>query len=104
MSEKVRCEICDRTFKDADGLAQHNVAKHATSNKNIHQKSKKLTNKVILILIVAIILGFIIWTIKGAITESNSCKTDPVTEINIGTHQNVKLHIHSELRIIIDNK
>ena len=103
MSEKVRCEICDRTFKDADGLSQHNAAKHIQDKKPSHIP-KKLTNKVILILIVAIILGFIIWTIKGAITESNSCKTAPVTEINIGSHQNLKLHIHSELKIIIDGE
>ncbi len=28
MAEKARCEICDRTFKDAEGLAMHNKAKH----------------------------------------------------------------------------
>jgi len=29
MAEKARCEICDRTFKDADGLDMHNKAKHS---------------------------------------------------------------------------
>ncbi|MEK6843869.1 MAG: hypothetical protein AABX83_00425 [Nanoarchaeota archaeon] len=103
MSEKVKCEICDRTFKDADGLSQHNAAKHASSDKHMHHKSKK-SGKIIFILIIISILGFIIWSINGAITESNSCKTAPVTEINIGTHQDVKLHIHSELRIVIDGE
>ena len=28
MAERKRCELCDREFKDADGLAMHNTAKH----------------------------------------------------------------------------
>ena len=28
MVEKTRCEICNREFKDSDGLAAHNTAKH----------------------------------------------------------------------------
>ena len=104
MSEKVRCEICDRTFKDADGLAQHNSAKHQVAVKKTNQNSKKLKNWIIFILIIGGIIGLVIWSISGAIVESNSCKTAPVTEINIGSHQNLKLHIHSELRILIDGE
>lgn len=29
MAERARCEICNLDFKDADGLAQHQAAKHA---------------------------------------------------------------------------
>lgn len=29
MAEKTHCNICNRTFKDADGLEQHNLAKHS---------------------------------------------------------------------------
>jgi hypothetical protein len=34
--------------------------------------------------------------------DTSSCKTDPVTEINIGDHSNLALHIHPELQIMID--
>ena len=31
MAERTRCEICDREFKDAEGLAMHSKAKHFES-------------------------------------------------------------------------
>ena len=103
MGEKVRCEICNRDFKDADSLEQHNMAKHPVVEKRKFN-SRKIGNWVIFILIVAGVFSFILWTVMGAIKESSSCKTDPVTEINIGGHNNVKLHIHADLQIIIDGK
>lgn len=105
MSQEFKCEICDRTFKDADGLAQHNAAKHPLKEKKKGTiNSKKIRNLVITILVIGIILALILWSVFGAISESKSCKTDPVTEINIGGHTNIKLHIHSDLRILIDGK
>ncbi len=105
MGDKARCEICDRTFKDAEGLAQHNAAKHAIKhNEEKKVDSKKVRNWVIFIFIVGIIGVFIVWTVMGAISESRACKTASVTEINIGGHTNLKLHIHANLRILIDNE
>ncbi|MBI2632351.1 hypothetical protein HYW75_05080 [Candidatus Pacearchaeota archaeon] len=105
MAERVICEICKREFKDVDGLAQHNAAKHAheTENKTLSSNFgfnyKKLRNWVI---VLVFIIG-IIWLFSITIRGNNSCKTDPVTEINIGSHQNLALHIHTDLEIIIDN-
>lgn len=102
MGEKVRCEICDRTFKDEEGLAQHNAAKHPIANTKRNFNSKKIRNWTIFIMIIALIIIFLGWMISSAFTSINSCKTAPVEEINIGGHTNLKLHIHIDLRILID--
>src|SRR3989344_2303155 len=68
MAEKTRCEICDRTFKDAEGLAAHNRAKHS---ENIPKEKNPFTNKKIRgwsILIV--ILGLLVWGIFALISNT----------------------------------
>ncbi len=105
MGEKARCEICDRNFKDAEGLAQHNAAKHSIVKKSEKKiNTKKLRNWSIFIIVIGVIGVFIVWTVMGTISESRACKTAPVSEINIGGHTNLKLHIHANLRILIDNE
>ncbi len=105
MAEKAKCEICNREFKDAEGLAQHNLAKHsALSRSNTEIKKSRITGKLIGIIMLLAIIGFIVWAVSGAISESNSCKTTPAIEINIGGHKNLALHIHQTLKIIINGK
>ena len=67
MVDKTRCEICDRTFKDADGLAAHNKAKHP---ENMPKEKKplpirKVRNWSILIIIVGLIIAGVIWWISN---------------------------------------
>ena len=59
MAEKARCEICDRNFKDAEGLSMHNAAKQPESKKTEKKKIpvKKIRNWGIFI----IIFGLIVW-------------------------------------------
>ena len=104
MAEKARCEACDKTFKDIDGLVQHNAVKHTTGEKKRNTHVKKIRNWIIFIALIGVIIGFVAWIVGGAISESRSCKTDPATEINIGGHTNLKLHIHADLRILIDGE
>ena len=68
MAERVRCEMCDRTFKDAEGLAAHNKAKHS---ENISKEKnpfpiKKIRNWSILIAIV----GLLAWGIFALILNT----------------------------------
>ena len=58
MAEKVRCEICDRTFKDADGLSAHNKAKHPEKIPKERKPLpiKKIRNWSIFILILGLII------------------------------------------------
>lgn len=67
MAEKTRCEICDRTFKDAEGLAMHNKAKHLekTPNKKRQFPIKKIRNWSILVIIVGLIITGIVWGISN---------------------------------------
>lgn len=62
MAEKTRCEICDRTFKDAGGLSQHNLAVH--SQQEVRRANsinvKKIRNWVIFI-VVLIAIGILIY-------------------------------------------
>ena len=41
MAEKARCEICERNFKDGEGLAMHNAAKHSEAKKE-HKKTREV--------------------------------------------------------------
>lgn len=105
MGEKVRCEICDRIFKDQDGLAQHKTAKHnEVAGVKKEKNFKKIRNWAIFICIIGLIIAAIIWVVSSTISGINYCKTAPVTEINIVSHSNVKLHIHSHLHIFIDGE
>ena len=65
MAEKVRCEICDRNFKDREGLEMHNRAKHS-SDKSEKKKLYKINYKRIKNWVIGlIVLGLIIWGISA---------------------------------------
>lgn len=102
MAEKTRCEICDRTFKDEDGLSAHNKAKHPEKipKERKHLPIKKIRNWTISI----VIIGLIIWGIMTLISENN------VKELNVdisGKSVNIPsgaVHYHSRLAIKINEK
>lgn len=99
--DEIKCEICNRTFGNADGLASHNQAKHS---ENIPKEKKpfpvkKVRNWIIFI----IILGLIIWGIIG-LTGSASEKT-VVDESNLNFEAPIgEIHWHPRLTIMIDGK
>ena len=105
MADKVKCEICNRTFKDKEGYEQHKTAKHSERLENINSSAPKLDfnfKKLRNLLIIILVVGAIIWLFSITLKGSNACKTDSVTEINIGSHQNLALHTHADLEIIIN--
>ena len=67
MADKTRCEICDRTFKDAEGLAMHNKAKHPESMSREKKllPIKKVRNWSILVIAVGLIIVGIAWGISN---------------------------------------
>ena len=102
---KIRCEICDKTFKDESGLAQHTLAKHSSKEQEKKPKNyRMLRNWAIIIGIFGAVILLLWWGFSSLSQESKACKTDPVSEINIGSHENLALHVHSDLKIIIDSK
>lgn len=69
MAEKTRCEICDRTFKDLNGLEMHNRIKHPKSVKREEKliNVNKIKGWSILIVLVAIVAG-IYWIVSSGET------------------------------------
>ena len=65
--EKTRCEICDRNFKDTDGLAMHNKAKHPEKIPRERKPLpiKKIRNWSIFLVIIGLIIFGIFWGISS---------------------------------------
>ena len=61
MTDEIKCEICDRTFGNADGLASHNSAKHSELIKEPKKPFpfKKIRNWGIFILVLGVIFVLI---------------------------------------------
>ncbi len=91
MAEKTRCEICDRTFKDANGLVAHNKAKHSESINNERKALpvKKIKNWSIFIIIVGLIIAVIVWGIS-------SVEKLPPTDIQGHVEANPLSHVLKE--------
>lgn len=91
MAEKERCEICDREFKDADGLVAHNKAKHP--EKIPEEKKtlpiKKIRNRAIFIIIAGLIIAGVILAISGI-------KTLPPTDLQGHVESNPSSHVLKE--------
>ena len=67
MAERTRCEICNREFKDSDGLAAHNKAKHPERVPKEKKPFlvKKIRNWSIFILIVLVVVLGIYFSITN---------------------------------------
>ncbi|MDP2672545.1 MAG: hypothetical protein Q8O84_01915 [Nanoarchaeota archaeon] len=88
---KYKCEACDRTFANADGLASHNSAKHSElvpKEKN-PIPVKKIKNWAIGIIVIVIIAGLIFWGIS-------SVKTLPPTDMQGHIEVSPESHILKE--------
>lgn len=99
MAEKTRCEICDRTFKDAEGLAAHDKAKHP--EKIPKEKKplpiKKIRNWSIFIIVLAFIIVVIAWGIS-------SIERLPPIDIDGHIESNPPSHILKEPMLITIQK
>ncbi len=97
----IKCEICDRTFSNADGLASHNKAKHSELIKEPKKSFpfKKIRNWGIFI----IIIGLIVWGIIG-LGGGGDGKTI-INESNLNFEAPIEaIHWHPHLTIMIDGK
>jgi len=97
---KTKCEICNRTFKNQNGLDQHNSDKHPKPVKNT--KAPKNAKKLGAWLTIIVLIGLFAWGVSFFVGDISECKTMSVTEMNIGGHNNLVSHIHADLKIIID--
>ncbi len=90
MTEEIKCKTCDRIFKEIDGLAAHNKAKHPEiSEKKNPLPVKKIKNLGIAIIIVGLIIAGIAWSVSNI-------KTLPPTDIQGHVESNPPSHILKE--------
>ncbi len=63
MTKKIKCESCNKEFKDLKALAMHNSAKHnvTSSNTNAHKEKFKLKKRYIIGLVMILIIGSLIY-------------------------------------------
>lgn len=64
----------------------------------------KTKSKVWLFIGTLLFLGLIYYMISLAVNNQDSCTTQPAKEINIGSHNNLALHIHAFLTITINGE
>ena len=105
MEKEKKCTACGREFVNEEALSQHIKSKHMQdADRNPAKKPYRAKGKIILVIIGIAIIISIYWAISSYIAESNYCKKTPAKEINIGSHANLALHIHADLKIMIDGK
>ncbi len=86
MAERARCEICNREFKNAEGLAHHNKDKHPIIPQE--KKSlpvKKIRNWVIFIFIIGLII-FGIYSLKASVKNFPPIDAEGHIELNPDSH------------------
>lgn len=102
MAEKTRCESCDRTFKDAEGLIMHNKAKHSelVPKEKKPFPFKKIRNWAIFIVVVGLLIFGVYGLIKGS-TNGRTIVDESNLTFNVPTRA---IHWHPRLTINIDGK
>ncbi len=73
MTEEIKCEICDRNFKDSEGLAMHNKAKHPEKVPKERKPLpvKKMRNWGIFVLIIGFIILGIYFFVQGVLPKGD---------------------------------
>lgn len=103
MAEEHKCEACNRNFKGKEALEMHNSAKH--SQLVIKEKKAKINFKKIknygIFIVILVLVGFGLFSL---IKSSGSVEDIPANKINIVSHANLALHIHSNLKININGQ
>ena len=100
--ETFKCETCGKVFSSKEALEMHNAAKHP--EKVLKDKKRFPVKRTRNWILFVLILGFGVWGIYALMTSPNSFDDLPASEINIGSHKNIVLHIHSDLGIEINGE
>ncbi len=97
-----KCEKCSREFETIEALETHTKVKHHEFFKE--QKKDDKGNKTIKLVVVLFIVLIAILTVFMFRNKDEDCLTIPVNEMNIGEHKNLALHIHPELKILVNGE
>lgn len=101
MAEKTKCEICDRAFKDAEGLAMHNKAKHPEKVPKERKPLpvKKIRNWTIFLVVV----GLLGWGLYSLIANTGGGTIVDESNLNFEAPKGA-IHWHPRLTIKIDGE
>ena len=101
MAETTRCEACDRTFKDAEGLAMHNRSKHPelVPKERKPLPIKKIRNWAIFLAV----LGLLVWGVYGLVGGSGGGTSVDESELTFEAPRGA-IHWHPTLTITIDGQ
>ena len=100
MTEKPRCEDCNRNFKDEEGLEMHNSAKHSkpeSKKKTLKINPKKIRNW-------GIFIAILILVVIGFYFMFSSVKTLPPTDMQGHIEESPPSHILKEPMNILVQK
>lgn len=108
MTERIRCEICNREFKDGEGLAMHNSAKHNILLGNAKKEKSKISKKTIFLIIsilAVVIVGY--FFISGKSLTGDVTSQD-IQKITLGFKGNyypntIKVKVNQPVEITLDN-
>jgi len=94
MAEKTECTICDRMFKNEEGLAMHNAAKHPES---VHkEKTPLITRKVRNWGIFVLIFGALIFGVYFIVASAGNSFSLPPTTMQGHTERIPSSHVLKE--------
>lgn len=108
MKEKTKCEICNREFKDGDGLAMHNSAKHNILLDNAKKEKSKISKKTIFLIIgilAVIIFSYFFIPEKDLTGDAISQDTQKITLGFKGNYypNTIKVKVNQPVEITLDN-
>ncbi len=97
------CDKCGGSFASEEGLASHKKDKHpALQNPQAGGRNKRA--KMILVLIAVALLMVVGYRYYQKNALPGDCLTIPAEQMDIGGHQNLAVHIHPELEIVISGE
>jgi hypothetical protein len=106
-NNKVKCDVCGKTFYSSKRLEQHSQGTHSMVNRNYMMKTVKKSfrpsNKLIIIIgMIAIIGGVSIYYAKGPHQALIQSAASVIDGIGCNPMEQAVFHIHAHLDIIIN--
>lgn len=94
-----KCKFCEKEFNSVFSLNAHLKDKH-----HITEFNEKKYGKIIFYFSIIFIIVFVVMVIAYISKIPNSCKTADARDLILKEHTQSKLHIHTDLEIIINGK
>ena len=102
---EIKCEFCGKVFNNEQGLSNHKRDKHGIKVKKYSEEKNFFNRKLIFYFVVFLLIVSVVIAVRYFDDiRVDSCQTKDVKELFITDHTETLLHIHSDLKIIINGK